>query len=204
MRSTLPVVLTGALMFAVAACSSGSAPPEEERTLGVPRILDVSCFDLQHDGDHLAVNLVNGLHAIDPDKTVLNGDFPAGKGNTVELLGWVLLGARNEKDADGQVVIYAADRTASFPAVESMQRTIVESTGTGVKTSELDLGRTKVAALPAESAALSSKNGEDDAWTFTSGRTRFIVFAHQDPHAGAFDLSTRVPGLFTLGQCPGS
>jgi hypothetical protein len=197
-------VLAGALMLAVAACSSGSAPTPPERTPGVPRILDTDCLDLQHDEDHLAVNLVSGLHAIDPDKAALNGDFPAGKENTVELLGWVLLGARNEKDADGQVVVYATERTASFPAIESMQRTIVESTGTGVKTSELDLGRTKVAALPAESAALSGKNGEDDAWTFTSGKTRFIVFAHQDPHAGAFDLSKRVPGLFTLDQCPES
>jgi len=197
-------MLTGALMFGLTACSSGSAPPQVERTPGIPRIVDADCLDIQHDGDHLAVNLVTGLHAIDPEKTALNGDFTAGKGNTVELLGWVLLGARNEKDADGQIVIYAADRTANFPAIESMQRTIVESTGLGVKTSELDLGRTKVAALPAESAALNGKNGEDDAWTFTSGKTRFIVFAHQNPHAGAFDLTTRVPGLFTLHQCPKS
>ena len=92
----------------------------------------------------------------------------------------------------------------SFPAIESMQRTIVESTGTGVKTSQLDLGRTKVAALPAESAAVTRKNGEDDAWTFTSGKTRFIVFAHQQPRAGAFDLTARVPGLFSLHRCSGN
>jgi hypothetical protein len=119
------------------------------------------------------------------------------------MLAWLLHGARTEKFADGQIVVYAADRTASFPALKSMQRTIVESTGTGVKASELDLGRTKVAALPAESAAVTSKNGEDDAWTFTSGKS-FIVFAHQQPDSGGFDLSARVPGLFTLHPCPDS
>jgi hypothetical protein len=168
----------------------------------VPRILDTDCLDLQHDGDRLAVNLIRGLHAIDPDKTALNGDFTVGKNNTVELLGWILLGARNEKDADGQIVVYATERTASFPATESMQRTIVESTGTGVKASQLDLGRTRVAALPAETAAVSGKNGEVDAWTFTTGKTRFIVFAHQQPHRGPFDLAARVPSLFALDGCP--
>lgn len=148
------------------------------------------------------MDLVSGLHAIDPDKTALNGDFSAGKNNTVELLGWILLGARNEKDADGQIVVYGTERTASFPATESMQRTIVESTGTGIRAGQLDLGRTRVAAVPAETAALSGKNGEDDAWTFTSGKTRFIVFAHQQPHRGAFDLTARVPSLFSLGGCP--
>jgi hypothetical protein len=201
MRSTLPVVLTGVLMFAVSACSSGSTSPSPKPTPGAPSILDTDCLDLQHDGDRLSVDLVDGLHAIDPDKAALNADFPAGKHNTAELLAWVLHGARLEKFADAQIVVYAADRTASFPALESMHRTIVESTGTSVKASELDLGRTKVAALPAESAALTSKNGEDDAWTFTSGKTRFIVFAHQQPDSG-FDLSAHVPGLFTLDRCP--
>jgi hypothetical protein len=204
MRSTLGVALTGALMFAVAACSSGSTPPAPERTPGIPRVLDTDCVDIQHQGDHLAVDLVSGLHAIDPDKTALNGDFSVGKDHTVDLLAWVLLGARNEKDADGQIVVYATDRIASFPALESMQRTIVESTGTSVKASELDLGRTKVAALPAESAAVTSKNGEDDAWTFTTGKTRFIVFAHQQSDSGGLDLSARVPGLFTQDRCPES
>jgi hypothetical protein len=204
MRSTLPVVLTGALMFAVAACSSGSTPAPPKATPGAPRILDTDCLDLQHDGDRLSVDLVDGLHAIDPDKAALNADFPAGKGNTVEMLAWLLHGARTEKFADAQIVVYAADRTASLPALESMQRTLVESTGTGVKTSQLDLGRTKVAALPAESAAVASKYGEDEAWTFTSGKTRFIVFAHQQPDSGGFDLSARVPGLFTLHPCPDS
>jgi hypothetical protein len=203
MRSTLPVVLTGALMFAVAACSSGSTPPPPKTTPGAPRILDTNCLDLEHDGDRLSVDLVDGLHAIDPDKAALNADFPAGKDNTAEMIAWVLHGARTEKFADGQIVVYAADRTDSFPALESMHRTIVESTGTGVKASELDLGRTKVAALPAESAALTSQNGEDEAWTFTSGKTRFIVFAHQQPDSG-FDLSAHVPGLFTRDRCPES
>jgi hypothetical protein len=201
-RTSLPAVLTGALMFAVAACSS--APPPPTPTPGDPRILDTDCLDLQHDGDRLSVDLVGGLHAIDPDKAALNADFPAGKDNTVEMLAWVLHGARTEKFADGQIVVYATDRTASFPALESMQRTIVESTGTVVKASELDLGRTKVAALPAESAAVTSTNGEDDAWTFTSGNTRFIVYAHQQRDSRGFDLAARVPGLFTLDRCPGS
>jgi len=203
MQKTLPVVLTGALMFGVTACSSGSTPPPPKPTPGAPRILDTDCLDLQHDGDRLSVDLVDGLHAIDPDKAALNADFPAGKGNTAEMVAWILHGARFEKSADGEIVVYAADRTASFPALESMHRTIVESTGIGVKPSELDLGRTKVAALPAETAAVTSKNGENDAWTFTSGKTRFIVFAHQQPDSG-FDLSARVPGLFTLDQCPES
>ncbi|HET7193999.1 MAG TPA: hypothetical protein VFI99_03320 [Nocardioides sp.] len=204
MRKALPVVLTGALMFGVAACSSGSTPTPPKPTPGAPRILDTDCLDLQHDGDRLSVDLVDGLHAIDPDKAALNADFPAGKDNTVEMLAWVLHGARTEKFADGQIVVYAADRTASFPALESMHRTIVESTGTGVKASDLDLGRTRVAALPAESAAVTSKTGEDDAWTFTTGKTRFIVFAHQQPDSGGYDLSARVPGLFSLDRCPGS
>jgi hypothetical protein len=202
-RTTLQVALTGALMFAVAACSTGSTPAPPKPTPGAPQILDTDCLDLQHNGDRLSVDLADGLHAIDPEKAALNADFPAGKGNTVEMLAWLLHGARTEKFADGQIVVYAADRTASFPALKSMQRTIVESTGTGVKASELDLGRTKVAALPAESAAVTSKNGEDDAWTFTSGKTRFIVFAHQQRHSG-FDLSAHVPGLFTLDRCSGS
>lgn len=204
MRKALPVVLTGALMFGVAACSSGSTPTPPKPTPGAPRILDTDCLDLQHDGDRLSVDLVDRLHAIDPDKAALNADFPAGKDNTVEMLAWVLHGARTEKFADGQIVVYAADRTASFPALESMHRTIVESTGTGVKASDLDLGRTRVAALPAESAAVTSKTGEDDAWTFTTGKTRFIVFAHQQPDSGGYDLSARVPGLFSLDRCPGS
>jgi len=204
MRSTLPVVLTGSLVFALVGCSTGSNTAAPNPTPGAPRILDTDCLDLQHDGDRLSVDLVDGLHAIDPDKAALNADFPAGKGNTAEMLAWVLHGARLEKFADGAIVVYAADRTASFPALESMHRTIVESTGTDVKTSELDLGRTKVAALPAESAELTSKNGEDDAWTFTSGRTRFIVYAHQRPGSGDLDLSTLVPGLFTLDRCPDS
>jgi hypothetical protein len=203
MRPTLPVVLTGALLFALAACSSGSTPPPPKPTPGAPRILDTDCLDLEHDGDRLSLNLVDGMHAIDPDKAALNADFPAGKDNTAEMLAWVLHGARTEKFADGQIVVYAADRTTSFPALESMHRTIVESTGRGVKASELDLGRTKVAALPAESAALTSQNGEDEAWTFTSGKTRFIVFAHQQPDSG-FDLSAHVPGLFTRDRCPES
>ena len=150
------------------------------------------------------MDLVDGLHAIDPDKAALNADFPAGKDNTVEMLAWLLHGARTEKFADGQIVVYATDRTASFPALKSMQRTIVESTGTAVRASQLDLGRTKVAALPAESAAVTSKYGEDEAWTFTSGQTRFIVYAHQQPDSGDVDLSARVPGLFTLDRCPES
>ena len=97
MQKTLPVVLTGALMFGVTACSSGSTPPPPKPTPGAPRILDTDCLDLQHDGDRLSVDLVDGLHAIDPDKAALNADFPAGKDNTAEMLAWILHGARTKK-----------------------------------------------------------------------------------------------------------
>jgi hypothetical protein len=201
-RSILPVVLAGALMLALAACTSESAPTTGSRTQppGEPILLEADCLDLEQGGQHLALDVVQGLHALDLDSAALNADFSAGHLN-VHQLAWVLLGARNEKDADGVLFVYATDRTSSFPATESMRRTIAESAGTSAKVRQLDLGRTTVAGLPAETAAVTSKNGEFDAWTLTSGKTRFIVFAHQEPDAGAFDLSERVPDLFTSGSC---
>jgi hypothetical protein len=203
-RSILPVVLAGALMLVLAACTSESAPTKDSRTpRGEPILLEANCLDLEQGGQHLALDVVQGLHALDLATAALNADFTAGKLD-VHQLAWLLLGARNEKDADGVLFVYATERTSSFPATESMRRTIAESAGTSAKVTDLDLGRTTVAGLPAETAAVTSKNGEFDAWTFTSGRTRFIVFAHQQPDAGAFDLSERVPGLFASGSCADS
>jgi hypothetical protein len=194
-------VLAGALMLAGAGCTSESAPtPTTARTPGVPNLLDVDCLDLEQGGQHVALDVVSGLHVLDPASAALNADFSAGALD-VHQLAWVLLGARNEKDADGVIFVYATERTSSFPATESMRRTIVESVGSSAQVKALDVKRTRIAGLPAETTAVTSKNGELDAWTFTSGETRFIVFAHQQPGSGAFDLSERVPDLFTSGSC---
>ena len=199
MPSPLRVAVAGVLL-AGAACSSGSGPPVPAPS-GVPAILDVDCLDLEHGGQHLAFDVVGGLHALNLDRAALNADFSAGRGLTVEQLAWVLLGARNEKDADGMIFVWATDRTPRFPAVESMRRTIFESSGTDTKLEDLDLGRTTVAGRPAESAVVPGEDGEYDAWTFTSGTTRFVVFAHQNPGSGAFDLAGRVPDLLASGHC---
>jgi hypothetical protein len=203
-RSALPVVLAGALMLVLAACTSQSATtPTHSGTPGVPRLLDADCLDLEQGGQHLAMDVAPGLHVLDPNTASLNADFSAGDLN-VHQLAWVLLGARNEKDADGVLFVYATEKASSFPATESMRRTIAESAGSSATVRDLDLGRTRVAGLPAGTAAVTSRNGEFDAWTFTSGQTRFIVFAHQVPDSHAFDLAERVPGLFTSGSCADS
>lgn len=201
MPSTLRVVTAGVLLLAGAACSPGSGPAVPAPS-GAPAILDVDCVDLEHGGQHLALDLVGGLHALDLDRAALNADFSAGRDLAVEQLAWVLLGARNEKDADGVVYVWATDRSSRFPAVESMRRTIFESSGTQARLEDLELGRTTMAGRPAESAVVPGSDGEYDAWTFTVGATRFIVFAHQNPGSGAFDLAGRVPTLLVAGHCP--
>jgi hypothetical protein len=203
MRSALPLVLAGALLLACAACTSEPARTHIGNP-GQPRIVAADCLDLEHGGEHLALDVVGGLNALDVDRAALNADFSAGHDLTVEQLAWVLLGARNERDADGELFVYATDRSSRFPATESMRRTIVESAGTSATVNKLDLGRTKVAGLAAATAAVTSKNGEYGAWTFTSGKTRFIVYTHQLPDSGPFDLAERVPGLFTAGGCAAS
>lgn len=200
MLSPLRLLLAGALMSAVSACSSGSEPPVATPS-GSPAILDARCLDLERGGQHLAFDVVGGLHALNLDRAALNADFSVGHDLTVEQLAWVILGARTEKHADGTIYVWATDRSASFPAVESMRRTIFESAGPDASVKDLDLGRTKVAGRPAETAAVAGNDGEYDAWTFTSGRTRFIVFAHQRPGSRGFDLAERVPKLLTAGRC---
>jgi len=203
-RSALSVGLAGALMLAGAGCTSESAPTTNVGTLGEPNLLEAECLDLEQGGQHLAMDVVRGLHALDLASAALNADFSAGDDVNVHQLAWVLLGARTEKNADGVLFVYATDRTSRFPATESMRRTIAESAGSSARVRDLDLGRTRVAGLPAETAAMTSKLGEYDAWTFTSGKTRFVVFTHQLPDSGAFDLSERVPNLFTAGGCADS
>ncbi len=198
-RPALPAVLAGALMLAGAACTAETAPPAESH--GGPRVIAADCVDLEHGGEHLALDVVRGLHPLDPGSAALNNDYSAGDGIIVEQLAWVLLGARTQQDADGVLFVYATERSSEFPAVESMQRTIFESAGTSVKVTDLELGRARVAGQVAETAALASDNGEYDAWTFTSGKTRFIVVTHQVPDAGPFDLSERVPDLLSAGGC---
>ena len=204
MRSALQVLVAGALTLALAACSAESTPSAHSDTPGRPKLVATHCLALERGGQHLALDVVDGLHALDIDTAALNADFSAGHGINVEQLAWVLLGARDEKDADGELFVYATDRTSRFPATTSMQRTIFESSGSNTQVKDLDLGQAKVAGLPAESAAVTRKTGEYDAWTFTSGNTRFIVYAHQLPDAGPFDLSARVPGLFKAGGCADS
>ena len=204
MPSPLRVVLTCALLLAGSACSSAGPPPATapEQPSGTPTALETDCVDIAHGGQHLALDVVGGLHALEPERESLNANFVVDDDLTVEQVAWVLLGSRLEKDADGVIFVWATDRTSRFPAVESMRRTIFESSGADVKVKDLDLGRTTVAGMPAESAALPSDDGEYDAWTFTSGKTRFIVFAHENPHSSAFDLAKRVPGLISAGSCP--
>jgi hypothetical protein len=200
-RSAVPVVLAGVLLFAVAGCSSGSARRAQQQPSGTPTVLEADCLDLERGGQHLALDVVGGLHPLDPDKQALNADFSVGRGITVEQLAWVLLGARIEKEADGEIFVWATKRTSRFPAVEAMRRTIFESSGTSTKVKDLEVARTRVAGLPAESAVLTTENGSYDVWTFTSGTTRFIVYAHHLPRAGAFELA-RVPDLLSSGSCP--
>ncbi len=197
-RSVLAVTLAGALMLAGAACTAEPAPSGTPRRSG---IATADCVDLQHGGARLALDVVNGLHPLDPDRAALNNDYSAGGGITVEQLAWVLLGARSQENADGMLFVYATDRSSRFTAIESMQRTIVETSGPSAKVGDLDLGRARVAGRTAETAAVSGANGVYDAWTFTSGKTRFIVVTDQQPDAGAFDLSKRVPDLLTAGSC---
>jgi hypothetical protein len=198
-RSAVAVALAGVLMFAVAGCSSGSARRALQQPSGTPTVLEADCLELEHGGQHLALDVVGGLHPLDPDKQALNADFSVGRGITVEQLAWVLLGARIEKEADGEIFVWATKRTTRFPAVEAMRRTIFESSGTSTK--GLEVGRTRVAGLPAESAVLTTGNGSYDVWTFTPGTTRFIVYAHHLPRAGSFELA-RVPDLLSSGSCP--
>ena len=99
------------------------------------------------------------------------------------------------------IFVYATDRTSRFPAIESMQRTIFESSGAEREGRGPRPGAGQGGRRPAETAAVSGDDGEYDAWTFTSGKTRFIVVTHQMPDAGAFDLSKRVPDLLTAGSC---
>ena len=194
------VVLAGALVLAAAACSAGTAPPAASHG-GGSRFISGDCVDLEHGGQHLALDVVKGLHPLDPAKASLNNDYTTGDGTTVEQLAWVLFGARSQQDADGELFVYATDRSSSFPAIESMQRTIVEAAGPSSKVSDLDLGRARVAGRPAETAAVPGRNGGYDAWTFVSGKNRFVVVTHQVPHAGAFELAKRVPDLLTAGGC---
>ena len=204
MPQPLRVVLTCVLLLAGSACTTAGPPPATapEQPSGTPTALDTDCVDIAHGGQHLALDVVDGLHALDPDREALNADFVVDGDLSVEQVAWVLLGARVEKDAEGVIFVWATELTSRFPAIESMRRTIFESSGADVRVNDLELGRTTVAGLPAESAALPSDDGEYDAWTFTSGKTRFIVFAHENPHSGAFDLARRVPGLITAGSCP--
>ena len=197
-RSALPAVLSGALMLAGAACTAEPAPAHAP---GGPSVIAADCVDLEHGGEHLALDVVRGLHPLDPGSSALNIDYSAGDGIMVEQLAWVLLGARTQQDADGVLFVYATERSSDFPAIESMQRTILESAGTSVKVTDLELGRARVARQVAETAALASDNSEYDAWTFTSGKTRFIVATHQVPDAGPFDLSERLPDLLSAGGC---
>ena len=194
------VVLAGALMLAAAACSAGTAPPAASHG-GGSRFIAGDCVDLEHGGQHLALDVVKGLHPLDPAKASLNNDYTTGDGTTVEQLAWVLFGARSQQDADGELFVYATDRSSSFPAIESMQRTIVEASGPSAEVRDLDLGRARVAGRAAETAAVPSKNGDYDAWTFTSVKNRFIVVTHQLPRTGAFELSRRVPNLLAAGGC---
>lgn len=198
-RSALPAAL-GALVLAAAGCSSESARTAAAPS-GTPTVLEAHCVEIEHGGQHLALSLVDGLHALDPDTQALNADFVVDDDLTVEQVAWVLLGARLEKDADGVIFVWATERTSRFPAVESMRRTIVESAGSDVVVKGLDLGRTRVAGRPAESATLTSARGDYAAWTFTSGNTRFIVYSHQLPGSGGLDLGRHVPHLLTSGTC---
>lgn len=203
MRSTLfarPAVLAGALLLAAVGCSSESTPVASQPS-GSPTVLEADCVEISHGGQRLALDVVDGLHALDPDRQSLNADFVVGDDLDVEQVAWVLLGARLEKDADGVIYVWATDRTPRFPAVPSMRRTIFESAGSDVEVRNLHLGRIRVAGHPAETAAVSGPRGDYDAWTFTSGGTRFIVYAHQRPGAGAFDLTRRVPSLLNPGGC---
>ena len=195
-----PAVLAGALLLTAAGCSSRSAPVASAPS-GTPTVLAADCVEISHGGQHLALDVVDGLHPLDPDRASLNADFVVDDDLTVEQVAWVLLGARLEKDADGVVYVWATDRTPSFPAVRSMRRTIFESAGSDVEVEDLDLGRTRVAGHAAETAAVTGPRGDYDAWTFTSGRTRFIVYTHQRPGAGPFDLARRVPSLLSPGGC---
>ncbi len=201
-RPALPAVLAGALMLAGAACTAETAPPAESH--GGPRVIAADCVDLEHGGEHLALDVVPGLHPLDPGSAALNNDYSAGDGIVVEQLAWVLLGARTQQDADGVLFVYATERNSEFPAVESMQRTIFESAGTSVKLKDLDLGRARVAGRAARTAVASGVRGEFDAWTFTSGKSRFIVVTNQLPDSGAFELSERVPNLLAAGGCTDS
>ena len=197
-RPALAVTLAGALLFAGAACTAEPTPSVTPRRSA---IATVGCFDLQHGGAHLALDVVEGLHPLDPERAALNNDYSVGDGIIVEQLAWVLLGARSQQNADGVVFVYATDRSSTFPAIESMQRSILESSGQSAKVGDLDLGRARVAGRKAETAAVSGARGVYGAWTFTSGKTRFIVVSHQLPDVGAFDLSERVPDLLTAGRC---
>ena len=205
-RSVVRALLVGVLMLTGASCATESvSPPAPTPKRGAPDILSSDCLDLKHGAQHLALHVVGDLHALDPDAAALNADFPAAGGDiTVQQLAWVLLGAKLEKDADGVVFVWATDRTDEFPAVESLRRTIFESAGSDASVKHLDLGRTKVAGLPAETAEVTNRRGDYNAWTFTSGQTRFIVFAHQQGDTGAFNLANRVPDLLTTGGCPGA
>jgi hypothetical protein len=188
-------------MLAGSACTAEPAPS------GAPSgssTTEADCVDLEHGGAHLALDLADGLHPLDPDAAALNNDYSTGDGITVEQLAWVLLGARSQEDADGVLLVYATDRSSRFSAIESLQRTIVESSGPSTNVRDLQLGRTRVAGRAAETAVVTGENGEYDAWTFTSGKTRFIVVTHQLPDAGAFALSDRVPDLLTAGRCTDS
>jgi hypothetical protein len=195
-----PAVLAGALLLTAAGCSEQSVPVASAPS-GTPTVLAADCVEISHGGQHLALDVVDGLHPLDPDRASLNADFVVDDDLTVEQVAWVLLGARLEKDADGVVYVWATDRTPSFPAVRSMRRTIFESAGSVVEVGDLDLGRTRVAGRPAATAAVTGPRGDYDAWTFTSGRTRFIVYSHQRPAAGPFDLARRVPSLLSPGGC---
>ena len=123
--------------------------------------------------------------------------------SSVEQVAWVLLGARVEKDADGVIFVCATDRTSRFPAIESMRRTIFESSGADVKVKDLDLGRTTVAGLPAESAALPSDDGRVRRLDLHVGQDALHRRSPTSmPHSGAFDLAKRVPGLSPRAAAP--
>ena len=132
MPSPLRVVVAGVLL-AGAACSSESGPPVPAPS-GVPAILEVDCLDLEHGGQHLALDVVGGLHALNLDRAALNADFSAGRRPSPSS-SWrgVLLGASNEKDADGIIYVWATDRTSQFPAIKAMRPTVFESSSTDTK-----------------------------------------------------------------------
>jgi hypothetical protein len=196
-RSALPVGLAGALVLA-AACTAETTPAPSP---GGPRVIAADCVELEHGGEHVALDVVHDLHPLDPGLAALNNDYSAGDGIVVEQLAWVLLGARTQQNAVGALFVYATERTSRFPAIESMQRTIFESAGTSVKVKDLDLGQDRVAGHTARTAAVSGVRGEFDAWTFTTGRTRFIVVTKQLPEGATFELSERVPNLLSAGRC---